>query len=75
MRQKTRRKSKDILWSRLTMPYGKEINLDLPSLDPAGSAGVPGKVHNHLAEVFGAAALGTLINIGVAAIRRLSRFK
>jgi type IV secretion system protein VirB10 len=49
------------------MPDGKEINLDLPSLDPAGSAGIPGKVDNHWGEVFGAAALGTLINIGVAA--------
>jgi type IV secretion system protein VirB10 len=56
-----------VLWSRVIMPDGKEINLDLPSLDPSGSAGVPGKVDNHWAEVFGAAALGTLINIGVAA--------
>jgi type IV secretion system protein VirB10 len=56
-----------VLWSRLIMPDGKEINLDLPSLDPAGSAGIPGKVDNHWGEVFGAAALGTLINIGVAA--------
>jgi type IV secretion system protein VirB10 len=56
-----------VLWSRLIMPDGKEIALDLPSLDPAGSVGVPGKVDNHWAEVFGAAALGTLINIGVAA--------
>jgi type IV secretion system protein VirB10 len=56
-----------VLWSRLIMPDGKEVNLDLPSLDPAGSAGIPGKVDNHWAEVFGAAALGTLINISVAA--------
>ena len=56
-----------IAWSRLIMPDGKEINLDLPSLDPAGAAGVPGHVDNHWPEVFGAAALGTLINIGVAA--------
>jgi type IV secretion system protein VirB10 len=56
-----------VLWSRLIMPDGREINLDLPGLDPAGSGGVPGKVDNHWAEVFGAAALGTLINIGVAA--------
>jgi type IV secretion system protein VirB10 len=56
-----------VTWSRLVMPDGKEINLDLPSLDPAGSSGVSGKVDNHWAEVFGAAALGTLINIGVAA--------
>lgn len=56
-----------VQWSRLILLDGKEINLDLPSLDPSGSAGVPGKVDNHWAEVFGAAALGTILNIGVAA--------
>jgi type IV secretion system protein VirB10 len=56
-----------VLWSRLIMPDGREINLDLLGLDPAGSAGVSGRVDNHWTEVFGAAALGTLINIGVAA--------
>jgi type IV secretion system protein VirB10 len=55
-----------IMWSRIIMPDGQEIALDEAALDPSGSAGVTGKVDNHWLDVFGAAALGTLINIGVA---------
>lgn len=55
-----------ILWSRLIMPNGDEIALDESAVDPSGAAGVKGDVDNHWGEVFGAAALGTLINIGVA---------
>lgn len=55
-----------ILWSRIILPDGEEIALDEAALDPSGAAGVAGKVDNHWGEVFGAAALGTLINIGVA---------
>ncbi len=56
-----------IVWSRLIMPNGDEIQLDESAVDPSGAAGVKGDVDNHWGEVFGAAALGTLINIGVAA--------
>src|SRR5690606_5320063 len=55
-----------ILWSRLIMPDGEAIPLDEPAVDPSGAAGAAGKVDNHWGDVFGAAALGTLINIGVA---------
>jgi type IV secretory pathway VirB10-like protein len=55
-----------ILWSRLIMPDGREIILDEAAVDPSGAAGVSGQVDNHWGDVFGAAALGTLINIGVA---------
>lgn len=55
-----------IIWSRLIMPDGSEIALDEAAVDPSGAAGVAGKVDNHWGDVFGAAALGTLINIGVA---------
>jgi type IV secretory pathway VirB10-like protein len=55
-----------ILWSRLIMPDGREIQLAEAALDPAGSAGVGGDVDNRWLDVFGAAALGTLINVGVA---------
>jgi type IV secretory pathway VirB10-like protein len=55
-----------ILWSRLIMPNGDEIALDEAAVDPSGAAGVKGEVDNHWGEVFGAAALGTLINVGVA---------
>lgn len=55
-----------ILWSRLIMPDGREVQLDEAATDPSGAAGVSGRVDNHWGDVFGAAALGTLINIGVA---------
>lgn len=55
-----------IVWSRLMMPDGAEIRLDEPATDPAGAVGVAGDVDNHCGDVFSAAALGTLINVGVA---------
>ncbi len=55
-----------IVWSRLIMPDGREVALAEAALDPMGAAGVTGDVDNHWVDVFGAAALGTLINIGVA---------
>lgn len=48
------------------MPNGDEIALDEAAVDPSGAAGVSGQVDNHWGDVFGAAVLGTLINIGVA---------
>ncbi len=56
-----------ITWSRLIMPDGRQIVLDEAAVDAAGAAGVTGDVDNHWGEVFGAAALGTLINVGAAA--------
>jgi type IV secretion system protein TrbI len=55
-----------IIWSRLIMPSGDEVVLDEIGADPSGAAGVRGEVDNHWGDVFGAAALGTLINVGVA---------
>jgi type IV secretory pathway VirB10-like protein len=55
-----------IIWSRLIMPNGDEVALDEVGADPSGAAGVKGEVDNHWGDVFGAATLGTLINIGVA---------
>jgi type IV secretory pathway VirB10-like protein len=55
-----------IIWSRLIMPNGDEVALDEIGADPSGAAGVRGEVDDHWWGVFGAAALGTLINIGVA---------
>jgi type IV secretion system protein VirB10 len=55
-----------IIWSRLIMPDGDEVMLDEVGADPSGAAGVRGAVDDHWGDVFGAAALGTLINIGVA---------
>ncbi|MEY2756759.1 MAG: hypothetical protein RIR33_537 [Pseudomonadota bacterium] len=55
-----------ITWSRLIMPDGDEVALDEVGADPSGAAGIKGEVDDHWGNVFGAAALGTLINIGVA---------
>ncbi len=55
-----------IIWSRLIMPNGDEVALDEIAADPSGAAGVRGEVDNHWGDVFGAATLGTLINVGVA---------
>jgi type IV secretory pathway VirB10-like protein len=55
-----------IMWSRLIMPSGDEVALDEIGADPSGAAGVRGEVDDHWWDVFGAAALGTLINVGVA---------
>lgn len=48
------------------MPDGRQIVLDELAVDGAGASGVTGKVDNHWGEVFGAAALGTLINLAAA---------
>jgi type IV secretion system protein VirB10 len=48
------------------MSYGVEVALDELAADPSGAAGIRGEVDNHWGDVFGAAALGTLINVGVA---------
>lgn len=55
-----------MIWSRLIMPNGAEVPLDEVATDPSGAAGIRGEVDNHWGDVFGAAALGTLINVGVA---------
>ncbi len=55
-----------IIWSRLIMLDGDEVVLDELAADPSGAAGVRGEVDSHWSDVFGAAALGTLINVGVA---------
>ena len=55
-----------ITWSRLIMPDGDEVARDEVGADPSGAAGVRGEVDNHWADVIGAAAFSTLINIGVA---------
>lgn len=55
-----------IVWSRLIMLDGREVELAEAALDPSGAAGVSGEVDNHWSDVFGAAALGTIINVGVA---------
>ena len=63
-----------IRWTRLTRPDAVIINLDSPSADPLGRAGVEGKVNSHVLERFGGAILQSALDIGVGvATRSVSR--
>jgi len=59
-----------IQWQRLMRPDGAVINLDSPSADPLGRAGVKGKVNTHFFERFGGAILQSALDIGVALAQR-----
>lgn len=54
-----------IQWQRLMLPDGIYINLDSPSADPLGRAGIKGRVNNHFLAKFGGAILQTVLDIGV----------
>jgi len=63
-----------IQWQRLTRPDGVIIDLDSPSADPLGRAGVKGSVNTHFFERFGGAILQSTLDIGVElAARSASR--
>jgi type IV secretion system protein VirB10 len=63
-----------IQWQRLTRPDGVIIDLDSPSADPLGRAGVKGKVNTHFFERFGGAILQSTLDVGVQlAARSASR--
>lgn len=53
-----------IQWQRLTRPDGVIINLDSPSADPLGRAGVEGKVNSHFLARFGGSMLQSALTIG-----------
>ena len=55
-----------IEWQRLLRPDGVTIELDSPSADPLGRAGVRGKVHSNFFARFGGAILQSVLDIGVA---------
>jgi len=52
-------------WSRLLRPDGVTINLDSPSSDPVGRAGIKGKVDSKFFQRFGNAILQSALDIGV----------
>jgi type IV secretion system protein VirB10 len=63
-----------IQWSRLTRPDGVIIDVDSPSADPLGRAGLKGKVNSHFFARFGGTILQSVLDIGVqTAARRVSR--
>jgi len=54
-----------IQWRRLTRPDGAIIDVDSPSADPLGRAGVKGKVNSHFFQRFSGAILQSALDIGV----------
>ncbi|MCT2401857.1 TrbI/VirB10 family protein [Novosphingobium mangrovi (ex Huang et al. 2023)] len=59
-----------IQWKRLTRPDGTIIDLDSPSADPLGRAGVKGKVNTHFFQRFGGAILQSILDVGVQTAAR-----
>lgn len=55
-----------IEWHRLLRPDGVTIELESPSADPLGRAGVEGKVHSNFFARFGGAILQSVLDMGVA---------
>lgn len=53
-----------IQWRRLTRPDGGIIDLDSPSADPLGRAGVKGNVNSHFLARFGGTILQSALDIG-----------
>jgi type IV secretion system protein VirB10 len=56
-----------IQWERLTTPNGAQIDLDSPSADPLGRAGLKGAVNSHFFQRFSGAILQSVLDIGVRA--------
>ena len=59
-----------IHWTRLMRPDGVIIQLDSPSADPLGRAGVQGKINSHFLARFGGALLQSTLNLGVSLASR-----
>lgn len=63
-----------IRWRRLLRPDGTIIDVDSPSADPLGRAGVKGKVNSHFLERFSSTILQSALDLGVQlAARKASR--
>lgn len=54
-----------IQWQRLMRPDGTVINMDSPSADPLGRAGVRGEVDTHFFQRFAGAILQSALDVGV----------
>lgn len=54
-----------LIWTRLILPNGRSLLLEkLPAGDPAGFAGLQDRVDHHWRDVFGMAALATVLGVG-----------
>ncbi|MEL6516343.1 MAG: TrbI/VirB10 family protein [Pseudomonadota bacterium] len=55
-----------LVWTRLVLPDGRSLILDrAPGTDSAGAAGLQDRVNRHWGHVLRAAALATLLNLGL----------
>ena len=54
-----------VQWTRLMLPEGVIMELDSPSADPLGRAGVKGKVNSHFFARFGDALMRSILDVGV----------
>ena len=54
-----------VTWSRLMLPGGMMMELDSPSADPLGRAGIEGKVDSHFFARFGDALMRSVLDTGV----------
>lgn len=54
-----------VQWSRLMLPEGIIMELDSPSADPLGRAGIRGKVDSHFFARFGDALMRSILDVGV----------
>ncbi len=59
-----------IQWSRLMLPGGVIMEIDSPSADTLGRAGVKGKVNSHFFARFGGAILQSVLDLGVRVASR-----
>lgn len=57
-----------IVWSRIIRPDGTDIVLDSPGTDPLGRSGSEGDVNNHFFQIFGTAAVLSIIGVGTATV-------
>ena len=59
-----------VQWTRLMLPEGVIMELDSPSADPLGRAGVKGKVNSHFFGRFGDALMRSILDTGVQVLGR-----
>jgi type IV secretion system protein VirB10 len=62
-----------VLWTEARTPAGVVVPLDSPGADELGRSGLPGEVHTHFWERFGAAILVSVIDGAVQAAAQSSR--
>jgi len=55
-----------IVWTRLIRPDGIDLQIGSPGIDPLGRAGIQGIADNKYSEIFSAAILTSVLDVGIA---------